>query len=241
MLPSTLRTLGETVFVPAVISRSLSTARRRRVAVPSALYRTPTAVSTSETEVKKSRFVALAAPCTSPEDALTFIKERGDPQASHNCWAFRLGESVYRFSDDGEPGGTAGQPILQALNTSGLDYCVVLVTRYYGGTQLGTGGLIRAYGGAAQLALEAAAETSKEVRAKVDAVVNCSPQDLGSVYLALDEFAALKIDEEYSDDGSVHMQIEIEEGVAEELKDRVLGATSGRADFKWWPAVQNTR
>jgi putative IMPACT (imprinted ancient) family translation regulator len=112
-----------------------------------------------------------------------------------------------------------------------------LVTRYYGGTQLGTGGLIRAYGGAAALALEAAAGASQEVRPKCDAVVNCSPQDLGSIYFALDEFKAMKIDEEYSDDGSVHIQVEVEEELVEALKERVLNATSGRAEFKWWPNI----
>jgi putative IMPACT (imprinted ancient) family translation regulator len=79
-----------------------------------------------------------------------------------------------------------------------------------------------------------AAKEATEVRAKVDAVVNAAPGDLGKIFLALDEFAAEKIDEEYSDDGSVHIQIECEEEVAETLKERLANATSGRAEFKFW-------
>jgi putative IMPACT (imprinted ancient) family translation regulator len=123
---------------------------------------------------------------------------------------------------------------MNAVTASGLDHCVVLVTRYFGGTQLGTGGLIRAYGGAAQLALELAATEATEVRPKVDAVVNGTPGDLGKIFLALDEFAAQKIDEEYSDDGSVHIQILCDEGVVEMLKQRLANTTSGRTEFKYW-------
>ena len=74
--------------------------------------------------------------------------EIGDPQATHNCWAYRIGQQ-YRFSDDGEPGGTAGRPILQAIEGQGFDQVVVVVTRWYGGIKLGAGGLARAYGGCA--------------------------------------------------------------------------------------------
>lgn len=108
---------------------------------------------TAETEVKKSRFVATAAPVASPKEAMDFVKAKGDPAASHNCFAYVIG-AEYRFSDDGEPGGTAGRPMLSALEGSGFDGVCVLVTRYYGGTQLGAGGLVRAYGGAASKVLE---------------------------------------------------------------------------------------
>ena len=236
MLSSTLRALGETV-APA---RRTLTSRRPVTAINSAapgVYRTPCEPATVDTEVKKSRFVATCAPCTSADDALAFVRANADLSASHNCWAFRTGESVYRFSDDGEPGGSAGQPIMNAVNASGLDFVVCVVTRYYGGTQLGVGGLIRAYGGAAQLALEKAADTAVEVTPKVDVVICVASADLGGVYLALDEFKAIKIDEEYSDDGTVHIQVEVELASVNNLKNRVQNATSGRADFKWWPPV----
>ena len=107
-------------------------------------------------DVKHSRFLAQAAPVDSPDAALAFFAEVGDPAATHNCWAYRIG-SEYRFNDDGEPGGTAGRPILAAIEGQGLDRVAVVVTRWYGGIKLGAGGLVRAYGGAAAECLRTAA------------------------------------------------------------------------------------
>lgn len=100
-----------------------------------------------ELEVKHSRFVAQAAPVTSPKEALGYVQAVRNPQATHNCWAYKVG-SLYRFSDDGEPSGTAGRPILSAIEGQGLDGVVVVVARTFGGIKLGAGGLVRAYGGA---------------------------------------------------------------------------------------------
>ena len=108
-----------------------------------------------ELEVKHSRFVAWAAPVASPEEALAYVQAVRDPQATHNCWAYRVGPQ-YRFSDDGEPSGTAGRPILSAIEGQGLEGVVVVVTRYFGGIKLGAGGLVRAYGGAASECLRQA-------------------------------------------------------------------------------------
>ncbi|CAI5514311.1 unnamed protein product, partial [Closterium sp. Naga37s-1] len=83
------------------------------------------------------------------------LDEVKDPSASHNCWAYKI-SPAYRFNDDGEPGGTAGRPILAAIEGAGVDGVMVMVTRYYGGVKLGTGGLVRAYGGAAAGALREA-------------------------------------------------------------------------------------
>src|SRR5690606_38702273 len=106
-------------------------------------------------EIKKSRFLAQAAPIADEGEAREFLAQHSDPSANHNCWAWRIGQS-YRFSDDGEPSGTAGKPILQAIDGQGLDRTVVVVTRWFGGVLLGCGGLIRAYGGtAASCLLEA--------------------------------------------------------------------------------------
>jgi uncharacterized YigZ family protein len=99
-------------------------------------------------DIKKSRFAAYAAPVASIDDAMAFFAQQGDPTATHNCWAYRIGQA-YRFYDDGEPGGTAGRPILQAIEGQGLDRVAVLVVRWYGGIKLGAGGLVRAYGGCA--------------------------------------------------------------------------------------------
>lgn len=101
-----------------------------------------------EEDIKKSRFLAQAISVESPADALAWFESVGDPGATHNCWAYRIGDA-YRFNDDGEPGGTAGRPILQAIDGQGCDRVAVLVTRWYGGIKLGAGGLVRAYGGTA--------------------------------------------------------------------------------------------
>lgn len=108
-----------------------------------------------EQEIKKSRFLAQAAPAGSEEEARRFIAEHSMPDAGHNCWALRVGD-VYRFSDDGEPGGTAGRPILQAIEGQDLDRVAVVVSRWFGGILLGAGGLVRAYGGTAASCLKAA-------------------------------------------------------------------------------------
>src|SRR3546814_21033265 len=110
-------------------------------------------------EVRKSRVVAHAAPIADEDEALRFIAGQRDATASHNCWAWRIGER-YRFHDDGEPGGTAGRPILAAIDGQGLDQGVVLVMRWFGGLQLGAGGLVRAYGGTAAECLRMAERRS---------------------------------------------------------------------------------
>lgn len=114
---------------------------------------------TDEIEEKKSRFIAHVAPASTEEEALAFIESKKKQfwDARHNCYAYVLGEQAQtvRFSDDGEPGGTAGRPILEVLIGSGIRNLVVVVTRYFGGTLLGTGGLVRAYTKAAQTGLAA--------------------------------------------------------------------------------------
>ena len=103
----------------------------------------------SEIIVKKSRFIATFAPVRSYEEACAFIEQMKKKywNASHNCYAYIIGEDMrlQRYSDDGEPQGTAGKPMLDVLITQGLHDTAVVVTRYFGGTLLGTGGLIRAY------------------------------------------------------------------------------------------------
>src|SRR5512146_622329 len=91
-------------------------------------------------DVRKSRFVANAAPVADIEAALAFIARVSDRSATHNCWAYRIG-AQYRFNDDGEPAGTAGKPILLAIDGQSLDHVAVVVTRWFGGIKLGAGGL----------------------------------------------------------------------------------------------------
>jgi uncharacterized YigZ family protein len=133
------------------------------VTVPDEIFTVAGNVRVEIDKIKGSRFICDLAPASDDAAALDFvdhIRER-EPDATHHCWAFRLQSGVSRSSDDGEPGGTAGPPMLRRLESADLVDVVAVVTRYYGGTNLGTGGLIRAYGGAAAAALEAATRLSR--------------------------------------------------------------------------------
>ncbi|MGM0594063.1 MAG: YigZ family protein [Pseudomonadota bacterium] len=122
-------------------------------------YPTPADTVETEIEVKKSRFIARATKAGSREEALAFIEEakRDFPDARHHCWAYLLGNpesaSSAAQSDDGEPSGTAGKPILNVVQHKGVGDVVVVVIRYFGGVKLGAGGLVRAYSGAAEAAM----------------------------------------------------------------------------------------
>jgi putative IMPACT (imprinted ancient) family translation regulator len=103
--------------------------------------------------IKKSRFLVFAHPITSLAHGLTLVHQLKDNKASHNCWAMRMSPTEHRVSDDGEPSGTAGRPILTALDSLHYTRLLLLVTRHFGGIKLGTGGLIRAYSSVAKNAL----------------------------------------------------------------------------------------
>ncbi|WP_071058160.1 YigZ family protein [Pelistega sp. MC2] len=118
------------------------------------MYTLTAEVSFEET-IKKSLFICHAAPVETVEQAMNFFQQHNQADATHNCWAFKLKDN-YRFNDDGEPGGTAGRPILQAIEGQDLVNVAVLVIRYFGGIKLGTGGLVRAYGGCAAKCLQLA-------------------------------------------------------------------------------------
>ena len=160
----------------------------------------------------------------SPEAALAWLAGAADPQATHNCWAYRIG-AAYRFNDDGEPGGSAGRPILAAIDGQGLDQVVVLVVRWYGGTNLGVGGLVRAYGGAAAECLRTAAR-----RPLVDwceAELACEFALAGAVHGLLDAYAASKRAESFDEHGlrlSLRLPASSFEALAVRLRDLSRGA-----------------
>ena len=110
--------------------------------------------------VNKSRFIGHGAPVESEEEALGFLAEmrREYQDASHNCYAYIIGTNmgIMRYNDDGEPGGTAGMPIIEVMKARGVTNAIVVVTRYFGGILLGGGGLVRAYSHTASIALQAA-------------------------------------------------------------------------------------
>lgn len=150
-------------------------------------------------DIRKSRFLALAAPINSADEAQAFIQQHGDLGASHNCWAFKCGQQ-YRFSDDGEPGGTAGRPILAAIDNQDCDQVVVLVIRWYGGIQLGTGGLARAYGGSAAKCLQGGQRIT--LVARIQARCHVPFAELARVKARLGEWQALIEEETFDADGA---------------------------------------
>ncbi|MBD0707579.1 MULTISPECIES: YigZ family protein [unclassified Streptomyces] len=129
-------------------------------------YRTPAREGVHETEINRSRFLCALAPVADEREAQEFVARvrREHPTATHNCFAYVLGAdaSVQKASDDGEPGGTAGVPMLQMLLRREMRYVVAVVTRYYGGVKLGAGGLIRAYGGVVGEAIDALGTVTRQ-------------------------------------------------------------------------------
>jgi len=191
----------------------------------------------AEETVKKSRFVARACgSCLQFSDAKAFMQRVSDPKARHNCWAW-VGQRSQRSSDDGEPSGTAGRPILNAIEGQGLSDVVVVVTRYKSkdAPMLGAGGLLRAYGSAASLVLRSAplvtVVPSSELRCTFPMA------ELGSVQSLVARFesrkpgsgALIRGDEDYGDDGSVTLGVVVETAFVEAFSSELREATNGAA------------
>jgi uncharacterized YigZ family protein len=175
-------------------------------------------------EVKHSRFIVHAAPVTSPDAALAFLAEVADAAATHNCWAYRIG-SQYRFSDDGEPAGTAGRPILAAIDGQGYDQVMAVVTRWYGGIKLGAGGLVRAYGGATAECLRTAPRQA--LIAYLDLQLAYPFEVTGAVHAALAAFGAEKLAEDYLAEG-VALRLRLPAERFDALKIQLRDATRDR-------------
>lgn len=178
-------------------------------------------------EVKHSRFLAQAVPVDGTDAAMAALPGLSDPAATHNCWAWRVGDQ-YRSSDDGEPAGTAGRPILAAIDGQGCDRVLVVVTRWYGGIKLGAGGLARAYGGAAAECLRLAARVP--LVALADLAFHCGFADLGAAHAALDAAAAEKREETF-DAAGVTLHVRLPADRAQTLKTRLRDATRNRVRF----------
>jgi uncharacterized YigZ family protein len=177
-------------------------------------------------EIRKSRFLALAAPVTSAGQALAFVREVSTPTATHNCWAYRIGPD-YRFNDDGEPGGTAGRPILQAIESQGMDGVVAVVTRWYGGTKLGAGGLARAYGGTTAECLRLAERVP--IVAMVRLGLHCPFAELARLQARLPDLQA-EIEQEAFDADGVDLQLHLPEARADELRTLIIDLSRGRSE-----------
>ena len=139
-------------------------------------YRTIKQISEIKIEINKSLFIAYASPAETEAAALTFIQDikKRHKEANHNCSAYVIGQhgQTQKADDDGEPGGTAGRPILEVINKSDIKNAVIVVTRYFGGIKLGTGGLIRAYTRAAVDGLDAAIIIEKQLHTRLAIEIN---------------------------------------------------------------------
>lgn len=189
---------------------------------------TLTAPCTYQEDIKKSRFVAYAAPVAAIEDAMRFFAEHNDPEATHNCWAYRIGQE-YRFNDDGEPGGTAGRPILQAIEGQDMDRVAVLVVRWYGGIKLGAGGLVRAYGGCAANCLRLAERTEIVDLATVRCA--CGFAEMALLKSRLSQAGAAIRQEDYDADG-VTLLFAVPRAAVPELEVTVANITRGRSAWE---------
>lgn len=193
--------------------------------------RTIDSFSRTETPpIKGSRFTATVAPATTEAEALAVIDAvRAEwPAATHHCWAYRLPDGRTRSSDDGEPGGSAGRPILARLEGDDLRGAVVVVTRWYGGTKLGVGGLIRAYGGAATAALADAHIIEVPETVRVEVVHGYG--DTGAVASVLRELGLEASDTAYG--GSVTMTVIVPTGLEDTVAHRLTEATAARAQVR---------
>ncbi|WP_371370342.1 YigZ family protein [Pseudomonas sp. QL9] len=173
-------------------------------------------------DIRKSRFVCLAAPIASEAEAQVFLAAHRDASAGHNCWAWKLG-AQYRFSDDGEPGGTAGRPMLAAIEGQHMDRVVVLVSRWFGGIKLGTGGLARAYGGCAAKCLQDAARI--ELVASTRLGFACTFAEHALLKARALALGASIEDEAYGAEG-VEVRLSLPSARVDELQ-RLLGDLSG--------------
>lgn len=181
---------------------------------------------TFEQDIKKSRFRAVAGPVGSEQAAKDFIAGHSDASANHNCFAWRIGQ-VYRFSDDGEPSGTGGKPILQAIDGQALDGVAVVVTRWFGGVLLGSGGLIRAYGGTAAACLRELPKV--ELVARVGARITCLFSDLALVKARLSAISDVRVETENFLPTGAEFVVALPEAEAAAIARMVTDITSGRA------------
>lgn len=173
---------------------------------------------------RKSQFIGYIAPITSEEEALAFLAEiRGKHRdARHNCFAYVLKNGVKRASDDGEPQGTAGVPILEVVEREGITDVIVVVTRYFGGILLGAGGLVRAYAHAAKLAVDAAQR--KVMSPAVLLQINMDYNQYGRINNVLAKYTCIVQDTQFTD--SVTMQILFIEKDAEPFKAELTEMTA---------------
>ena len=195
--------------------------------MPKSIY----AGGVGEIEEKKSRFIAHIEPVTNEEEALQFIAQMKKQyyDARHNCYAFVIGDNseLTRCSDDGEPSGTAGRPILEVLTGEGITNVVCVVTRYFGGTLLGTGGLVRAYQGATKEGLNNSVIIDKTEGIQLSIAIDYT--DVGKLQYFFGSNSIRVLSSDYGANISFKIVIELE--MLEKTKKDLTEITSGKADI----------
>jgi uncharacterized YigZ family protein len=186
-----------------------------------------------EIKIKGSKFLGHGRHCRSEEAAGEIIGSirRQFHDATHNCFAYRVGlgsEMKFRYSDDGEPSGTAGKPILDRVDGHRLTDTLVVVTRYFGGTKLGTGGLARAYAEAAERAIEEAGVIEEFITEKIGAKL--AFPEYNPVERAIRQLEGRIVDSKFSD--IIRLVIEIRRSKVDKLKSVLADLTSGRIEFE---------
>ena len=201
----------------------------RKEGIMVAEYRTVYTGGEGEIVEKKSRFIAAAAPVRSEEEALQIIEQIRKKywDARHNCYAYVIGErgELERFSDDGEPGGTAGKPILEVIKGEELRNTLIVVTRYFGGTLLGTGGLVRAYSAAAKAGIASSVIITRIPGIKLH--ITTEYTGLGKIQYILGQRGITTLDSVYTD--KVELEVLAAEAEAEAVKAELTEGTNGQA------------
>ncbi|OUN01755.1 MAG: YigZ family protein [Firmicutes bacterium ZCTH02-B6] len=192
-------------------------------------YRTLGQFGAAEIVIKRSRFIGWGSPVETEDEALDVLNRirTEHPQATHHCYAYRvgLGTETIRFSDDGEPGGTAGRPILEVLQREDLRNTLIVVTRYFGGTLLGAAGLVRAYTQAAKLAVETCGVV-RQVRHTRFAVI-LDYEWVGKVQHWLQQQGAIVESTDYG--AQAKFQFLVPQNLTEHVQQTLRDMTNGRA------------
>ena len=191
-------------------------------------YLVPTAFGEDEFIEKKSRFIGRVWPVETEEEALEKIQamKKQHYDATHNCWAYIIKDGAVRFSDDGEPGGTAGMPMLQVLQREGLYNVVCVVTRYLGGILLGAGGLVRAYTKGAKIGVDAAGKSMKRVWSVL--YVPCPYTYYERVKLEVDSFGGIIRKTDFGSE--VELEILLPEAQSQPFLDRLIDMSAANIE-----------
>lgn len=188
----------------------------------------PSGYGEDEFVEKKSRFIGRIWPVESEEEAQERIRqmEKDYSDAAHNCWAYVIKDGPARFSDNGEPGGTAGNPMMQVLQKENLNNVLCVVTRYFGGILLGAGGLVRAYTKGAKIAVNAAGKSIKRVWSVL--YIPCPYNFYERVKLETESFGGIIRDTQFG--AEVELEILVTQPQAQAFLDKILDMTSGTVE-----------